>query len=437
MDQVVELQNSLSNGELDEMSLQRRVDELKIAERLEGNREQAEEIHIFSRSGLHAGIPEAAFSSLVGHLEIIPGKPVTDFTFPHDENPLENGLFVRLPEDHFYFLDPANAYRIIAKHFEKSLVARSGLANKYFRIRGRLTEDRVLQRLREVFPDAKAYRSYYLERGRREKDILLRHNGSILLVECKNTKVRPFKGRIGDLEKFTRDFEQSVQYGYEQALEVKKKILTREETTFLDEDGSPYFSVKRDEISEIFIVCVTFASLRAFVTDLSLLLRKEHEEPFPLAMSLYDFETICKYMDNADKFLGYLRAREGTHGRLFTGDEMNLAGYYYKFGNLDLPDNTVVQDDFSHVFDREWYREKGEEVEEPKDAPVLSRMKRIGNKLYYEILGEKPERQSFRIDPDVLEAMTGKPAPKMKGRDRNAPCSCGSGLKFKNCCGRT
>ena len=26
-------------------------------------------------------------------------------------------------------------------------------------------------------------------------------------------------------------------------------------------------------------------------------------------------------------------------------------------------------------------------------------------------------------------------APKMKGRDRNKPCPCGSGRKFKNCCG--
>lgn len=26
--------------------------------------------------------------------------------------------------------------------------------------------------------------------------------------------------------------------------------------------------------------------------------------------------------------------------------------------------------------------------------------------------------------------------PRMKGRDRNKPCPCGSGRKFKNCCGR-
>ena len=26
--------------------------------------------------------------------------------------------------------------------------------------------------------------------------------------------------------------------------------------------------------------------------------------------------------------------------------------------------------------------------------------------------------------------------PKMKGRDRNKPCPCGSGRKFKNCCGQ-
>ena len=27
-------------------------------------------------------------------------------------------------------------------------------------------------------------------------------------------------------------------------------------------------------------------------------------------------------------------------------------------------------------------------------------------------------------------------APHQKGRDRNAPCSCGSGKKYKQCCGK-
>jgi len=36
----------------------------------------------------------------------------------------------------------------------------------------------------------------------------------------------------------------------------------------------------------------------------------------------------------------------------------------------------------------------------------------------------------------ALPMLAGTPGHTLKGRDRNAPCPCGSGRKYKRCCGR-
>lgn len=432
---VEEVQSALSRGVLDDTGVRERLATLNIRRRLEENRKHAERVHIFLPSEIGRGITQASLSVLIDYLSIVPGKIVEGFTFPHDENPLECATFVLLPEGSFYFLDPGNCYRVVAKRLEREF-ERRGLIERYLHVRDRRTEEKVRATLRKVFPSADIFHNYYLQRGQFERDIFVREGNSVLLVECKNSKVRPFKGTRSDVLNIQRDFKNSVQYGYRQACEVRSRILSREETTFLTEKGQRYFSVTRSEIKEILVICVTLAPLGPFGTDLSLLLEKAHDQPFPFAVNLYDLETICKYFNEPEKFLGYLRARQTTHGKIHTRDELNLAGYFYKFGNVDLQEGTVLMDDFSHVFDREWYRERGLDVEEPQGTPVISQMRRIGNRIDFEILGETTEKDSFRIDDQVFQAITGKPVVKIKGRERNRPWPCGSGLKYKNCHGR-
>ena len=87
-------------------------------------------------------------------------------------------------------------------------------------------------------------------------------------------------------------------------------------------------------------------------TDLSYELKKPDEERFPLATNLFDFDTICKHFNRPEQFIRYLELRERLHGRVRTGDELNYAGYFLKYGNQNFNDNTLVTDDFSGIFDR-------------------------------------------------------------------------------------
>jgi hypothetical protein len=427
-----ELQRQFADGTVGLQDVRNRGDLLKIGERLDSNGRDGEALHLLSDAEIQQSIPKASLDASIKLFGIKPGGVGPEFVFPHHENPLEYKLFVTLPNASFYLIDPASAHRVMAKTFENRILDDGKLRERYLLNRGRATENLVVESARKVFPKAAIYPNYYLQKGSREKDVFIRDGNTVILIECKNSRVRAFTGATDDLVKFESDFKNSVQYGYEQAHDVKRRILENEETTFLDAKWLPYFSVKNSEIERIYIICVTVTPRGPFGTDLSYELKKENDEPFPLALGLFDFETICNYFD-AQQFIRYLEAREDLHGRVSTGDELNYAGYFLKFGNLDLQDRTFVADDFSGIFDRKWYRQQGMEVEEPAGGPVLTSMVRKGNRVKVEY--STGQKEVIRLPEWVTERTLGKSPIKMKGSDRNKPCPCGSGLKLKRCCG--
>ena len=428
------VKGSFVEGTLDEEGARDRAKQLQIAERLGRNGRDSDTLHVLSKADLLQNIPTTSVDALIHRLGIKPGDVAAGFVFPHQENPLEYKTFVTLPNESFYFLDPSSAHRILAKNFEREILDNGKLRDRYLKNRGAATESLVEESARKVFPKAAIYSNYYLQRGSLEKDLFIHDGDAVILIECKNSKLRAFRGATDDLIKFERDFENSVQYGYDQANDVKRRILENEESTFLDAKWKPAFSVKRAEIKKLFIVCVTATPRGPFGTDLSYELKKEKGEPFPLALGLFDFETICKHLDS-QQFVQYLEGRQALHGRVRTGDELNYAGYFLKFGNLDFQDHTFVTDDFSGIFDRKWYREHGMEIAEPSDAPALTSMVRRGNRVK---VGHSTGREeTIHLPQWVIERTVGKSPIKMKGSDRNNPCPCGSGLKLKRCCGVT
>jgi SEC-C motif len=429
------IDTEFASGHLDIEAARKRSAGLRIGERMERNARQGDRMHLFSREELQCGVPDSAVQSLTKQFGIRAGEVQPEYVFPHHDNPLEYKTFVAFPDGAFYFLDPANAYRVVAKTFEKHILANDLLRDRYLRNRDRETERLVTENMRRVFPSAAIYPNYYLERGSHEKDLFVQEGNAVILVECKNSRLRAFKGTAVDLLNFQRDFKTSVQFGYEQASEVKQRILKSEESTFFDEKGKVWFSVKRSEVKRIYILCVTITPRGPFGTDLSYELKKPDGEPFPLAVNLFDLDTICRHLSEPGQFVAYLDARERLHGRARTGDELNYAGYFLKYGNLNLQNNTFLTDDFSGVFDRRWYKEHGIEVEEPSNPPVLTTMTRKGNRVLIE--HSTGRKESFRVPAWMIESATGRPPIIMRGSDRNNPCPCGSGRKVKNCCGAT
>jgi hypothetical protein len=393
---------------------------------------QLAQAHIFSPEELRRSLSTDS-GKLIDFLAIAPGGVSSEFRFPHDENPLEFKCLVALPDGAYFFLDPANSYRIVGKALERQILAKDSLRDRYLRKRDKLTEEFVATRLRNIFPDAEIHRNYFVEIGQFEKDILVRRGDTVILFECKNSRVRGFAGGGDDLIKYDNDFENSVQYAYDQALDVKQRIHNNEETIFYDDKGRELFRLRRSEIRHFLIVCIAITPRGEFGTDLSYHLQKPDDEPYPVSINLFDFDTIAKYLKTPDRFLGYLSAREPLHGRVMTGDELNFAGYFLKYGNLNFPDGMIVDDSHSSVFDREWYAERGIQVDAPVGEPVVTSIERKGDKV---IIEDPSGRHELTIPAPIREFVARTRGIPMTGANRNNPCACGSGKKAKNCCGQ-
>jgi hypothetical protein len=405
---------------------------LRLEDRLIANHETITRLHIFTRDELQKGLSPDS-EKLIDLLTVTPGGVPVDFQFPHDENPLEFKSLVVLPDGTYFFLDPANAYRLVGKALERHILAQNTLRDRYLKKRDKLTEASVATRLKGIFSDAEIHQNYFVERGQLEKDILIRQGDTVVLIECKNSRVRPFAGGGDDLIKYDNDFENSVQYAFDQALDVKRRIRNSEESIFYDDKGRKAFTLRRAEIQRFFIVCIAITPRGEFGTDLSYQLQKPGEEPYPLAINLFDFDTIAEHLDTPGQFLGYLSAREPLHGRVLTGDELNFAGYFLKYGNLDFPDGMLVDDSHSSIFDRRWYAEKGIQVEEPTGGPIVTTIERKGNTV---IVEDPNGRREIPVPAHIGEFVALSRGAPMTGADRNKPCACGSGKKAKNCCGR-
>jgi hypothetical protein len=404
---------------------------LRLEERAMECTNQLAQAHIFSLEELHQGL-SANSGTLIDLLAIASGGISAEFRFPHDENPLELKCLVALPDGSYFFLDPANSYRLIGKALERQILAKDSFRDRYLRKRDKLTEEFVATTLWNIFLDAEIHRNYFVEIGQFEKDILVRHGDTVILFECKNSRVRGFAGGGDDLIKYDNDFENSVQYAYDQAIDVKQRIRNNEETIFYDEKGRESFRLRRSEIRRFLIVCIAITPRGEFGTDLSYLLQKPDDEPYPVSISLFDFGTIAKYLDTPDQFLSYLSAREPLHGRVMTGDELNFAGYFLKYGNLNLPEGILVDDSHSSVFDRKWYAEKGIQVDEPVGDPVITFIESKGDKV---IVEDTSGQHEVTVPTHIREFVVCSRDIPMAGADRNRPCACGSGKKAKKCCG--
>ena len=404
---------------------------LRLEERLVKNTEDIAHLHIFTRDELREGLAGDS-SGLMELVSIEPGSVSTSFRFPHDENPLEFKSLIMLPDGSYYFLDPSNSYRLVGRALEREILATDSFRDRYLKKRDKLTEAFAVDRFRSVFPDAEIHQNYYVEKGQFEKDILVRHGDTVILVECKNSRVRGFAGGGDDLIKYDTDFEKSVQYAYDQALDVKQRVGHEDETVFYDEKGREAFKLRRSEVKRFFIVCIAITPRGEYGTDLSYLLQKPTGEPFPLSINLFDFDTVAKYLKTPELFLGYLDARESLHDRVSTGDELNFAGYFFKYGNLTFPDGMFVDDTHSAVFDRRWYAEKGIHVEEPTGGPVITTVERKGNTI---ILEDPTSRHEITVPQHIREFVARTRGIPMTRTERNQPCACGSGKKAKRCCG--
>ena len=200
------MQAAFLDGSLDVANLQKKSEELKIEERMRRNAEQIERAHLFSEEELRCGIAQASIGALTALLSIRHGEVPAGFTFPTKIIPSNSRRSWLCPPGPAGFLTPRVRIELSGRRLSESFCRGDSIRDRYLKSRDKSTERWVTERIRKLFPGSDVYPNYYIEKGSHEKDIFVRFGDTIILFECKNSRIRHFKGAGDDLLKFEEDF---------------------------------------------------------------------------------------------------------------------------------------------------------------------------------------------------------------------------------------
>lgn len=299
---------------------------------------------------------------------------------------------------------------------------------RFLQHRGKQLERDAVAALARLVPDAMIYAPVYESPGTDEHDALALLGDTAIIVEAKGGKPpRALRDVEMALKFIERQFssEMGIQKGYDQGNTLARRLVNATEPIVLyDEDKNPAVTILPKEVRNAYVVIVTLDEFGMLATDLTTLLKKAEEDPYPWAVNIYDLELFAdvfveKRKWDSKTFIRWLDERREAmrQHRFATDDELEIAGVFVTHGSLNaFPQDAVVLGlrRYSNVFEDFSHEKLGDlpvELREPEPADLES-MREIG-----------PEEKDRIIAEIVRHARVG----------RNALCPCGSGRKYKKC----
>ena len=359
---------------------------------------------------------------------------VEEFTYLTERNIAEEKPFVVLDDETAVCSVTNSLYNSLLLVGEQKLI-NSSVRESFLKKRDKALERQTEKTLRQLFGDSADYYSSVYETPtlQHEHDLIIRHNRLLFVIEAKaSPPVEPFRDPDKAFQRIKRAFQsdRGIQKGYDQANRIRQQLLDNKIVELYDNDRNCVATIKLNDIDDIYCICVTRDNFGALAVDLTLLLNKDTGSSYPWVVNIFDLENLldawqyfgwevkrlCEYLDNRVKL----------HGKTLTADELEIAGFFIQHGSLHYlvdakADRLVLTPDYSNVFDRIYETKSGgEKVVYKATKPFMGDMREMLREMMME------DQQSQQTEPTY---------DKNRKIGRNAPCICGSGKKYKRCCG--
>ena len=272
-------------------------------------------------------------------LSLFSCKPASlkSFRYYTENNPIELAPILEISENKYLHICqkqiPIAIYRCMYDFLSKD----ESLKDKVRKHREKELERKVTGIFRSVFNDSSSflYENYFVVEGH-EQDLLVLTKGTAIIVETKASKLRePFRDMQRAIVRLKDDFENSVQYGYNQCKRVENLFAGQERFDIKDDKRKVLYTVYPDRFHSVFSIVVTLERFGSLQTDLNLLLKKDKTDNYPWSVYIDDLEifllTLKHHRRNPQgKFLDFLRSRRQLHGHMYAIDELDVCGYYLK-----------------------------------------------------------------------------------------------------------
>jgi len=298
-------------------------------------------------------------------------RTTRDFYFYTQENPLEKAPIWKISDE--YIFCPFQRY--ILEAIYKSLyelMEKSEQKDQFYKNRDRQVEIQAVNLFKRLFLERASYYTSVFEDNKShfEHDGVLIYKDTLVIIEAKAFKVRePFREPKKAFKRIQGDFKE-LQKAFDQGLRLKNLIASQPCTNLYDGWGNLMLTIERHTIKNTYIICVTAESMGSIGCNLSFLLKKPDNEPYPWSCHLYDLEAIIDVFIHKkltpEEFLDYLNFREKFHSKFLAFYESDIVGSYLldhdisqKINEDDTYFYAVLPHSPSKVFDDAYLSKKG------------------------------------------------------------------------------
>jgi len=358
-----------------------------------------------------------------------------NYTYLTEDNPADNKPIFYL-SNHTIFIPCVHLIYLAILNVIDNNLNNSKYKHKFLKHRDNALQAETIEILSSFFNDkATIFSSVYENKNlQNEHDIIIQWNRIIFVMEVKaSPPVEPFRDPEKAFIRIKRRFasDRGIQKAYEQAHRIELAYSLNENIQLFNEKRDFLLEINKSNTDKIYCICVTRDNFGMLATDLSLLLGKDIEYSYPWAVNILDLESIFDAMEyfewGPDRLCEYLDARERMHGKIAASDELEYLGYLIEHGNYDAmfnhnKDLFILDPSYSNIFTKIHHAKLGgEPVEYSPHPPSIIDIKSELRKRFQDIgnYSNKPTYQK-------TDAKQG----------RNDPCACGSGKKYKFCCGK-
>jgi len=306
----------------------------------------------------------ALFKSRRGEIE--------ELKYPTELNPAERKPFFELPDGRL-ICPFANMLYIAANEVLEDILRSSEHNQAFLRHRDRTLETHVANEFARLFSEASLFLENVYETPERayEHDLVILWKSILLVVEAKaSPPIEPFRDPEKAFVRIRDSFRSNtgIQKGFSQALRLQRKLEGGTPLELFDSHGREVASITTADVTETHLVCITRDDFGVLAADLSFLLEKELDDPFPWAANILDLayliDTWQYFRWGPEELLCYLRDRRRLHGLVISSDELEMAGFFVEHGGLEHllqrgADRILLSIRYSDVLDKVYATAKG------------------------------------------------------------------------------
>lgn len=255
----------------------------------------------------------------------------------------------------------------------ENMIQQSSAKDRFFRRRDRQLEEEVEDAFGKLFGGRTEFHPHVFETQdlQHEHDLVIVADGTLLVIEAKaSPPVEPFRDPDKAFERISRRFQsdRGIQGAYDQAMRILRRLPAGETIALYDENRQEALSITPTDLNRCYAICVSRDDFGPISVDLSLLLTKQQDEPYPWAVNILDLNYLIDawaYLDwGPEKLYAYLDARLELNGRIIAFDELDLAGAFIQHAGLDeIPrsedSRTYFSETYSDVFDKIYDAQRG------------------------------------------------------------------------------